>query len=848
MNDCKTKVFIIVFSIVLTFSPLRRISAQNEKEFILKGEVYNSITKKPVDFGTVVILEAKIKKHTKEDGSYEIIIPEPGKYTVIIRSSGYKILRTRITIDRNITRDFRLVPLRTRGTTIVITSDRDIQKLSRHTMTVHDLKSVPGSFGDAINALTTLPGVIRPFGMFGGLVIRGKDAQTHNYFVDDIPLFTPMHYGGMHSVINNNMMSEIDLYSSAFPASYGSATSAIIAINTVDEVKEFDGYTDIGLLSMSCLFMTPIYKHETDGLKIAGPSYVHDKDKNDKRGYSIFSARYGYLTLAVRLLLLLEPEAPEIVPEYWDYQSKTKYYLDKNHSLTLLLFGNYDYLKMAYERDEEDIKEDRQERGEDDDRYEDDPLMISIKFKTDLQTHTQGLFYAYHPSKRFSNTIKCFSVLNQNYMYIYFEGENIPDALSGINIDARPNIFGAKNITKLEWWEKYAEIRTGLEFTFYKFLGTGRSLYINPGLIEADQGRGPPSNDAFFTYILDEDIENRMWGGYIENKFTFWGLTLTPGFRSDYLERAKTYTEDPRVLLAYELPTKTTLSAAYGKYSYFFQVNPRIFNVNMDLCKLGKELKPDRAIHRVGGIEQEIGMYTVKIETYQNHFFDMPLPYPHHDEEGNFIQGLNSGQTKTRGLEMMIRKNIHENANGPYGWVSYTYTEAKYRSGLPTEPGYLGVESNPVGDLNGDQWYHSSLEQRHSAKLAGGYVYGKNTLGVRVDYYTGFPYTPIVDTEYDEAYNVLYGGDRWVAVYGEENSKYYPPFCSIDIRYTYKIYYSWGYVSWYAEVINANNTQPIDNEEFDRSRPYKEGENPVLEAPEGAIINWFPSFGVEVKF
>jgi len=151
MNNCKTKVFIIVFSIVLTFSPLRRISAQNEKEFILKGEVYNSITKKPVDFGTVVILEAKIKKHTKEDGSYEIIIPEPGKYTVIIRSSGYKILRTRITIDRNITRDFRLVPLRTRGTTIVITSDRDIQKLSRHTMTVHDLKSVPGSFGDAIN-------------------------------------------------------------------------------------------------------------------------------------------------------------------------------------------------------------------------------------------------------------------------------------------------------------------------------------------------------------------------------------------------------------------------------------------------------------------------------------------------------------------------------------------------------------------------------------------------------------------------------------------------------------------------------------------------------------------------
>jgi hypothetical protein len=301
-------------------------------------------------------------------------------------------------------------------------------------------------------------------------------------------------------------------------------------------------------------------------------------------------------------------------------------------------------------------------------------------------------------------------------------------------------------------------------------------------------------------------------------------------------------------MCSYEFPRGTTLSAAWGRYSYFFQINPRIFTSNMDLAKLGRELKPEKALHRVAGIEQKLDLWTVKIEGFMNHFYDQPEQYPHYDREGNLRQGLNSGETKTRGLEVMLRKDRLEDAGGPYGWISYTYTRADYRSGLPTEPGYLGVPSNPAGDEYGDRWIASGLEQRHNVKMSAGYIYGGSTLGLRAEYYTSFPYTPIVGSEYDTSYNMIYGDDRYVPVYGEKHSSHFPPFFSVDVRYSYKRHYSWGYVSWYVEVINANNDQPVSREEFDRSEPYREGENPVQEAPEGAIINFFPGFGVEVKF
>jgi hypothetical protein len=107
-----------------------------------------------------------------------------------------------MTIDGNVTRDFSLSSGTTRGSGVTVRGEKDIQKISRQTMTVEQIKKTPGTLGDSINALASLPGVNRPMGFFGPLIIRGADEDLNGYFIDDIPLLKPMHFGGIHSVIS----------------------------------------------------------------------------------------------------------------------------------------------------------------------------------------------------------------------------------------------------------------------------------------------------------------------------------------------------------------------------------------------------------------------------------------------------------------------------------------------------------------------------------------------------------------------------------------------------------------------------------------------------------------------
>jgi hypothetical protein len=86
--------------------------------------------------------------------------------------------------------------------------------------------------------------------------------------------------------------------------------------------------------------------------------------------------------------------------------------------------------------------------------------------------------------------------------------------------------------------------------------------------------------------------------------------------------------------------------------------------------------------------------------------------------------------------------------------------------------------------------------------------------------------------------------ERWVPVYGKTHSERLAPEHRLDLRYSYKTNYKWGYLSWYVEVINAYNFR---SEEYKFDYRYDEGGNnpSVKKSDDIAII---PNFGVEAKF
>ncbi|MFH1380058.1 MAG: carboxypeptidase-like regulatory domain-containing protein [bacterium] len=825
------KIWMLISLIILNAGIIwPQIGIEEKQPCIVQGYVYNNNTRQIIDFATILVVEPQIKIHTDEHGYYRFSVSEPGRYSIMVRSNGMETFQTILKISGNLEKDFYIESLRITGAGLTITEERDIQKLSRHTMSAADLKQAPGSLGDSIAALTVLPSVIRSEGFFGPLVIRGVNQRHNNYIIDHMPIYNPMHFGGLHSVINNNFMREIDLYASGFPAEFGSALGGIININTVDEVKKSEDFAEIGILSISNMVKTPLTGTKPVYDEASG-SVIHSTE-TIQTGYVMASARYGFFTLALQIAEAVSGNDQRIIPEYWDYQFKYKRFINKNHSLSLLFIGSSDYLKFIND-DTNNVFDEK-----------DDPLLTNLEFKTDQMFHNQAVYYEYHPSNIFENTLIGFSALNQSFQFLDFSSPGVSSWAQDISITSRPNIYGLLNRTSCVWLEDIAEVRTGVGYTRYDFKTHGKTILPAGYFDEFDI-----SNDMLFkTYQLDEHINNNVFGGYIENKLTFNKWTILPGLRTDYLQRSKEMTLDPRIMVDYAYFEDTIISASVGQFSNFLQIDDEFFNSNPDLARMEEEATAEKAVHRAVGIEQKLDLCTIRVEGFSNIFRDIGEAYPYTELDGTERYGLNSGKIKASGLELMLRKDRREKENGVFGWLSYTYTESTYRSGLPTVSGYKGVAANPIGDVYGDKWINFAAEQPHALKLIGGYVFGANTISSRIQYLSRFPYTPIIGSAQDMNYYVLTGKQRHVPIYGTRNSKRFPEQISLTLRYSRKKYKSWGDISWFFEIINLYNSE-ANQQAWNYSKPYDGVSNPyTADDNDDSGLNAIPGFGVEIHF
>lgn len=796
MNSIKKLITSIVFwAIVTGISTI----ATGQNQYAIQGTIYSQATKKPIEFATIAIAEIKKKFYTKADGTYSIQVENPGTYTLIISSSGFQTLTFSVTINGVLQKDIVLKPLAIKGAALTITGERDIQKVSRYTLTVKDLKAVPASFGDSISALTSLPGVIRTSGFLGPLVIRGANPRFNGYFIDDIPVYNPQHFGAIQSIINNDLMSEVDLYSSNFPSAYSNAIGAIISINTLDTVNEFGGVADVGIISSNLILKSPITK------------FNEESNQDENAGYWIIAGRYSYLSLFVPTIYkLVTGDTLDSVPEYWDYQFKGKYYLSKTQSFTFLFFGSYDYINFI---------------GDSTPPNEVDPLLASFEFKNNLGSHALGIFYKWQPKTIFQNTMLIFGSFTNSYNYLNVK--NAAPWITDLGITAKPYIYGAKEKIQLEWWKDRAQLRAAIEYTLYRFANDGYTIVVNVPLYTIPDFADP---NIATKVPLGQKFTNHVIGGYVEQKLMFGGLTLLPGFRTDYLTRIKQQTKDPRFLVSYEFPTETTLSYSVGKYSSFLQTNSFLFNFTPNLAGAGNEYSPEIAYHNVVGIEQKFLLLTIKVEGFYNLFKNVYVEDPIKDSSDNILQeGKSSGQQKAYGCEVLVRIDREENADGFFGWVDYTYTVSKFKS-------------NASNDPFKDTWVRFDYEQPHSLKFVLGYIFGKHTLSARFQLYNGFPYTPVTGSNESPS-----GSGRYVRTfYGAiPNSKRFDWEHRLDVRYSHKTNYEWGYVSWYIEVINIYNYRPKNRFAWNYTKPHGD-DNPKLKSADG--LSLIPNFGVEVKF
>jgi hypothetical protein len=778
------------------------VSAQQHSNS-LQGKVIDGMTMKPVPFSLIIVKEAGLVSTSKPDGSFKIDLPKPGRYTITVQSQGLQTLVTSVTVEGSVTIDFTLNPFISKSDNgVTVRGERDIQSISRQTMTQQEIKEVPASFNDSIGALTSLPGVNRAGGgFFGPLIIRGADSSMNGYFIDDIPMYKLMHFGGLDSVISNDFIGSIDLYSSAFPSQFGNAQAAVININSVDEVKKSGGTADIGLISSNAYFETPITREViTDG-----------KAKDENTGYIMAAGRYGYLSVFIPFFYdnIMHQNLPSL-PDYWDYQFKAKYDLNNHNSITLLAFGSKDMWFL-------NLKDIQKDPGA-------DPLMKGIQFYTNDQTFNQGLYYTYTYSPQFENTVMGYASLTQSTQWADFTNSTQSWGNEQLGVSSDPNIFGVKDKLRLEWWKSHAEFRGAVEATIYDFEVSGNQASTTSDSKDLNKSGLIQVTPVNNTYI------NKIISGYAENKFTFGGLLVVPGVHIENLSRTNTTTIDPRGMASFTFPTNTTIGVAGGYYSAFFQTNPTYFTTDPTLAG-NDALKPQRSIHRSISAEQKIDIYSFKAEGFYNTFTDLVEKDSYMDGTTPVSEYKNEGKLTTYGIELLA-KIKDESEQGLFGWISYTYNQSQF----------ITHESANYSQW-GSYWLNSQFDMPHVVKAVAGYTFGKQTLSTRIQYNSSTPYTPIVPgAVQDPDYTA---GPRFVPVYGKPYSARFDPQYSVDVRYSYKQPYSWGYISWYIEAIGIISS-PTYEQKWDYRYPYSPGVNPSIVKQSG--LSFIPNFGVEVKF
>ena len=191
---------------------------------------------------------------------------------------------------------------------VVVVSSRyaleQTEGASLHTLTAHDLNTIPEFGDDALRAANHLPGMAT-IGLSARPYIRGGLQDETLVLFNNVELLEPFHLKDFQSVFsgfNPSLVKSVDVYTGGFPARYGDRMSGVMDIKPVDDISGLGVDVMVSFLTASAAVVgtTP-----------------------EGRGNWALSARRGNLDL---VLNVLDPNAGQ--PRYSDYFGSFEYELN----------------------------------------------------------------------------------------------------------------------------------------------------------------------------------------------------------------------------------------------------------------------------------------------------------------------------------------------------------------------------------------------------------------------------------------------------------------------------------------------------------------------------------------
>lgn len=571
-------------------------------------------------------------------GGFVVPSLDVGEYRVAVSAEGFETLVVIEPIAANeenvavyrLTRTAKVAAAAAPGVIeIDVTGERPPREVTRRSIEKRELERIPGTNGDALRALQNLPGVARPPGLAGLLLVRGSAPQDTQTFIDGT--FVPLiyHFGGLSSVVPTELLNRIDFYPGNFSARYGRATGGIVDAGL--RAPRNDGFH--GLVQMDLI--------DARGL-IEGPI----PDTNKKWSFAV-AARRSYLDTWLGPVLEKAGAGVTQAPVYYDYQLILDGKPKTGHHVRTSFYGSDDGIELLLKQPSAN------EPG----------LSGSLGLKTQFQRAAMQYDVDLGEGSRFDSSLSVGRDLLQFSLGdLYFKVQSV-------------SFYGrGEYTTRLA---RNATMHVGMDM-----LAGGYDVAVR---LPAPPAPGQPPNQPFSTRtpqtFADRGMNYRP-AGYVEMELTPTPrLRLVPGFRFDYDKFTKRNDFAPRFNARYVIrDTFPKTTAKFGAGVFYQPPTPQ-----QSLPPLGTaNLKSNRAVHYGLGVEQDVTRQVeLSVEGFYKQLDNFVGQKP--SASGTSAEYDNSVTGYVVGGELLMKYKADDKF---FGWLAYTLSRSARQNG-PNEPEYL---------------------------------------------------------------------------------------------------------------------------------------------------------------
>lgn len=698
--------------------------------------------------GATVELDSGQRVRTGPDGRFRIEDVAPGAHALTLSAEGLAPQRSAESFEAGraleATYDVGAPPEAAAGDQddleVVVVAPPLRKEVVSTEISAEQGRRVPGTQGDVLKVVESLPGVARPplGGGSGGLVVWGAAPQDTRVYVEGVRLPLLYHFGGVRSVVSSDFVRSVELTPGGYGAPYGRGLGGLITVALKPLEHKTGGSVGVDLFDASASVRAPLSERVRVAIA-ARRSHLH----------SVYDA-------------VSDEDVGDVfpLPRYHDAQARVVYEASARESLEL---GGM-------------LSRDETERNV----VNPDP---SLRKSEGREVAFERVYLRYRHALEGGAAVEVTPWFGRDRSSLDQRFGPTPVGLS-----SEATVYGLR----ASWRSR---LRPDLS------LALGFDGEATDAKLRRAGSIGAPAREGdrrAFGQAPSDQIGADAWrsliagfGGFGELEYSAFdgrlrvtaGLRFEPqlvaGSRRTPLEGdtpAVGYSSieaplEPRLSVRYQLVDRLALKAAYGRY----RQAPAAEDLS---AAFGNPLLPAaKAEHALAGLSLRAGR-TLTLEatafrvTQSGLAVRSPLAAP------LLAQSLVAeGEGRAYGTQFLLRKEI---SRGFFGWITYTIARSERR------------------DQPGGPFRLFDFDQSHVLTALASYDLGRGfELGARARYATGLPRTPVAGAYYDAR------GGAFQPVFGSVNSTRLPPFAQLDVRASKRTRLGPGELETYLDVQNA---------------------------------------------